>query len=239
NYRIREKASLPAGIKFFTYGNEAEADYSYFNVRKQQGQYVFNLKTPDRILSDIVFSFPGIINIENLTAAVAAALHCGVTERELRKASASFTGVRRRFDIRINRPGLTYIDDYAHHPEEIRTFIASVREYFGERRTTAIFQPHLFTRTRDHADGFAAVLDTLDEVIILPVYPAREKPIPGITSGMILDRMKLVSKRLMKMEEIPESIDPARTDLIMTIGAGDIDRLVGPLEKRLGKEVQA
>ncbi|HOP00167.1 MAG TPA: UDP-N-acetylmuramate--L-alanine ligase [Bacteroidales bacterium] len=239
NYRIREKASLPAGIKLFTYGNETEADYSYFNVRKQQGQYVFNLKTPDRILSDIVFSFPGIINIENLTAAVAAALHCGVTERELRKASASFTGVRRRFDIRINRPGLTYIDDYAHHPEEIRTFIASVREYFGERRTTAIFQPHLFTRTRDHADGFAAVLDTLDEVIILPVYPAREKPIPGITSGMILDRMKLVSKRLMKMEEIPESIDPARTDLIMTIGAGDIDRLVGPLEKRLGKEVQA
>ncbi|MBN1107903.1 MAG: UDP-N-acetylmuramate--L-alanine ligase [Bacteroidales bacterium] len=239
NHRIKEMVEPPAGISFLTYGNAPDADYRYYNVRMQAGRYVFNLKTPGKDFSDIIFPFPGIINIENLTAAIAVVLNCGVTEEELRKAAASFLGVRRRFDIRINRPGLTYIDDYAHHPEEIRTFISSVREYFGKRRTTAIFQPHLFTRTRDHAAGFAEVLDTLDEVIILPVYPAREAPIPGVSSEMILDRMNLVNKRLMKMEEVPESIDPSRTDLLMTIGAGDIDRLAEPLEKRLGKEVTA
>ena len=157
----------------------------------------FNLQTPDGVISDLHFPFPGIINIENLTAAIAVALNCGVTEEEIRKAVILFQGVRRRFDIRVNLPGLAYIDDYAHHPEEIRACVTSVREFFAGRKVTGIFQPHLFSRTRDHADGFAEILDELDEAILLPVYPAREKPIPGVDSGMIFSRMKSKSKKMM------------------------------------------
>jgi UDP-N-acetylmuramate--alanine ligase len=147
-----------------------------------------------------------------------------------------FQGVRRRFDIRINKPGLVYIDDYAHHPEEIRACILSIREYFQGRKITGIFQPHLFTRTRDHADGFANILDKLDEVILLPVYAAREKPIPGVTSEMIFKRMTIENKRLLQMEDIPGQLDPDKLDVLVTIGAGDIDSLVEPIEKKLRKE---
>lgn len=236
NYSIKGKIDPPPGVTFLTYGNDPIADYSYFDLRKQSDRYIFSIKIPGDEICDIHFPFPGIINIENLTAAVAVAHKCGVTGEEIKKAAISFLGVRRRFDIRINRPGLTYVDDYAHHPEEIRAFITSVREYFGKRRITAIFQPHLYSRTRDHAEGFASVLDTLDEVIILPIYPAREKPIPGVTSGMILDRMKPGDRKLMEMEDLPGKIDLSKTDLLLTIGAGDIDRLIGPIEDKLGKE---
>jgi UDP-N-acetylmuramate--alanine ligase len=235
NYGIRQQIECPPEISCFTYGNDPEADYRYFDIEHKDDYYKFSIKTPAGIIKDIHFPFPGIINIENLTAAIAVALNCGVTENEIRKAVVLFQGVRRRFDIRINRPGLTYVDDYAHHPEEIRAFITSVREYFGKRNITGIFQPHLFTRTRDHADGFAEILDKLDEVIILPVYPAREKPIPGVSSEMIFERMKLENKRIMKMSDIPGKIDADQIDVLLTIGAGDIDALVEPIEKKLGK----
>jgi UDP-N-acetylmuramate--alanine ligase len=236
NHRIREHIEAPSGVEFLTYGDDPDADYCFYDVEKEAGCYVFSVRTPQGIISGLRFPFPGIINIENLTAAIAVALKCRVAEDDIRKGAGSFLGVRRRFDIRVDRPGLTYIDDYAHHPEEIRAFIKSVREFFGKRRITVVFQPHLFTRTRDHADGFAAVLDTLDEVIILPVYPAREKPISGVTSRMILDRMKLKNRKLMEMEEIPGSLDIQNIDMLLTIGAGDIDRLAGPIEKMLGRE---
>ena len=157
----------------------------------------------------------------------------GVTESEIRRSIVLFRGVKRRFDIRVNRPGLTYIDDYAHHPEEIRACIRSVREYFTGRRITGIFQPHLFSRTRDHAEGFAQILDELDEAIILPIYPAREKPIEGVTSELIFNKMKLKDKKLLRMEDIPALLDPEKLDVIVTIGAGDIDRLVAPIEEKL------
>ena len=128
---------------------------------------------------------------------------CGVTEQELRKGILLFQGVRRRFDIRINIPGLAFVDDYAHHPEEINACIRSVREFFRGRRITGIFQPHLFSRTRDHADGFARILDELDEVILLPVYPARELPIEGVSSELIYNKMKLKNKRLLEKKDIP------------------------------------
>lgn len=236
NYRIRKSIICPKGVRSFTYGESPEADFRYYDVVHRDDYYSFNIKTPSGIFKDLHFPFPGIINIENLTAAIATAILCGVTENEIRKAIILFQGVRRRFDIRINRPGLSYIDDYAHHPEEIRACIDSVREYFQGRKITGIFQPHLFTRTRDHADGFAEILDRLDEVILLPIYPAREKPIPGVSSGMILDRMTLQSKRLLRMEDIPGQLDPDKLDVLMTIGAGDIDRLVEPIEMKLGKE---
>ncbi len=180
-----------------------------------------------------IFGFPGIINIENLTAAIAVAMISGVTEQEIRKAVMLFQGVKRRFDIRINLPGLAFVDDYAHHPEEIKACISSVKEFFKGRKITGIFQPHLFSRTRDHAEGFAAILDELDEVILLPIYPAREKPIDGVTSEIIFNKMKSERKKLLNKEDIPAKLDVTRLDVLLTIGAGDIDTLVIPIEKKL------
>ena len=233
NFRIKDKISIPAGITGYTYGSDPDSGYRYFEVRHCTDYYSFNLRTPEGVFEELHFPFPGIINIENLTAAIAIALNCGVTEEEIRKSVILFQGVRRRFDIRVNLPGLTYIDDYAHHPEEIRACITSVREFFAGRKITGIFQPHLYSRTRDHVDGFAAILDELDEAILLPIYPAREKPIPGISSEMIFNRMKSGKKRMMKPEEIPGSLDPDKIDVLLTIGAGDIDKLVVPIEEKL------
>jgi UDP-N-acetylmuramate--alanine ligase len=233
NNNIKNIIEIPAGVTGYTYGSDKASDYRYFDIIHGRDYYSFSLRTPDGILSDLHFPFPGIINIENLTAAIAVALNCGVTEEEVRRGIVLFQGVRRRFDIRINLPGLAYIDDYAHHPEEIRSCINSVREYFTGRKITGIFQPHLYSRTRDQAEGFAAALDELDEVILLPVYPAREKPIPGVTSEMIFNKMRLLKKRMMNMEDIPERLDINDLDVLVTIGAGDIDSLVGPIEEKL------
>jgi UDP-N-acetylmuramate--alanine ligase len=236
NYTIRRHIKCPPEVSCYTYGSDPLSDYRYFDVDHKRDHYSFSIKTPGGVISDIQFPFPGIINIENMTAAIAVALKCGVTEEEIRKATVLFQGVRRRFDIRIDRPGLTYIDDYAHHPEEIRAFITSVKEYFGDRKITGIFQPHLFSRTKDHADGFAEILDKLDEVILLPVYPAREKPIPGVSSEMIFKKMKLSDKKLLEMEDIPQKLEVENIDVLLTIGAGDIDKLVGPIEERLKRD---
>jgi UDP-N-acetylmuramate--alanine ligase len=233
NSRIRNEIACPPGVSCFTYGLEKDADFRSFDIERRDDYYSFNLKTPETVIKGLHFPFPGIINIENLTAAMAIALKCGVTESEIRKAIVLFQGVRRRFDIRINMPGLTFIDDYAHHPEEIKACLTSVKEYFGGRKITGIFQPHLFTRTLDHAAGFAEILDKLDEVILLPVYPARENPIPGVTSRLIFDRMKLTKKRLLEMEDIPGELNANEIDVLITIGAGNIDRLVEPIEKML------
>jgi len=159
-----------------------------------------------------------------------------VTEQEIRKAVLLFQGVRRRFDIRINVPGLAFVDDYAHHPEEIRACITCVKEYFSGRKITGIFQPHLFSRTLDHADGFAKILDELDEVILLPIYPAREKPIEGVTSELIFNKMKSVKKRLLAKSDLPGELDSKNIDVLLTIGAGDIDTLVIPIEEKLRDE---
>jgi UDP-N-acetylmuramate--alanine ligase len=236
NYRIKDIVKIPEGIRSSTYGSDERSDYRYFGIERKDDYYSFGISTPSGTLNDIHFPFPGIINIENITAAIAIAINCGVTEEEIRQAVLLFRGVRRRFDVRINLPGLTYIDDYAHHPEEIRAFIKSVREYFAGRKITGIFQPHLFSRTRDHAEGFAAILDELDDAIILPVYPAREKPVAGVTSELIFKKMKSPNKRMMTMDDIIGKLKPSDIDVLVTIGAGDIDRLAGPIEEKLKAE---
>ncbi|MCX6325528.1 MAG: UDP-N-acetylmuramate--L-alanine ligase [Bacteroidia bacterium] len=236
NSRIRKEIVVHEGITCFTYGLASNADFRAFNIELCKDYYRFNIKTPATIINDLHFAFPGIINIENFTAAIAIALMCGVTEQEIRKAVILFQGVRRRFDIRINWPGLAYVDDYAHHPEEIRACITSLKEYFTGRKITGIFQPHLFSRTRDHADGFAGILDELDEVILLPIYPAREKPIPGVTSELIFNKMSSGGKRLLNKEDILGKLDVSKLDVLLTIGAGDIDTLVSPIEEKLRKE---
>jgi len=236
NSKIRKEIVASENVRCFTYGTDHNADFRVFNIEHEKDYYSFSVQTPDVTLQDLHFAFPGMINIENLTAAIAIALLCGVTEQEIRKAVMLFQGVRRRFDIRINRPGLTYIDDYAHHPEEIKTFIISVREYFRGRKITGIFQPHLFSRTRDHADGFAASLDLLDRVILLPIYPARENPIEGVTSELILNKMRSTRGTLLNKSDIPGKLDVGNLDVLLTIGAGDIDTLVGPIEEKLRAE---
>jgi UDP-N-acetylmuramate--alanine ligase len=236
NSRIRKEIIVPEGVACYTYGFEKGSDYHAFNIEHIVDYYRFSIKTPQTTIENIHFPFPGIINIENLTAAITVALMCGVEEQEIRKAAILFRGVKRRFDIRINLPGITYVDDYAHHPEEIKAFIESIKEYFGGRKLTGIFQPHLFTRTRDHAKGFAAVLDKLDETILLPIYPAREKPIEGVSSEMILERMHSPNKRLLKKEEVVEALEVKNLDVLLTIGAGDIDTLVIPVEDKIRKE---
>ena len=236
NSSIRQNIIVPEGVDCFTYGSDRGSDFYPFDIEHHKDYYSFSLRTPDLTITDLHFTYPGIINIENITAASAIALRCGVTEQELRKGIVLFQGVRRRFDIRVNIPGLAYIDDYAHHPEEINACIRSVREFFRGRRITGIFQPHLFSRTRDHAEGFARILDELDEVILLPVYPARELPIEGVSSEMIFNKMKCRNKRLLSKEDIPGKLDIANLDVLVTIGAGDIDTLVGPIEVMLKKE---
>ena len=236
NKRIFDQIIVPEGVECFTYGLDNNADFTATNIRRSKDYYVFNIKTPSVKIDDLHFAFPGIINIENFTAAIAIALMCGVNENEIRKAVLLFQGVKRRFDIRINVPGLTFIDDYAHHPEEIRACIMCVKEFFTGRKITGIFQPHLFSRTRDHATGFAAILDELDEAILLPIYPAREKPIEGITSELIFNKMKSKNKRLMSKEDIPGKLDMEKLDVLLTIGAGDIDTLVTPIEEKIRKE---
>lgn len=236
NSRIHNEIVVPEGVTCFTYGLESNAQYRAFNIERDKDNYRFNLKTPAKIIENLHCALPGIVNIENFAAAIAISLMCGVTDEEIRRAVILFQGVRRRFDIRINVPGLAYVDDYAHHPEEIKACIASLKEYFSGRKITGIFQPHLFSRTRDHSDGFAAILDDLDEVILLPVYPAREKPIKGVSSELILNKMKSGKKRLLKKEDMPGKLDVSNLDVLLTIGAGDIDSLVGPIEVKLRKE---
>jgi len=236
NRRIRKDIIVPEGVSCLTYGLNNEADYHSSDIKHCKDYYSFNFNSPSAIIEDLHFAFPGIINIENFTAAIAVALMCGVTEQEIRKGVLLFQGVRRRFDIRINLPGLAYVDDYAHHPEEIRACITCVKEFFTGRKITGIFQPHLFSRTRDHADGFARILDELDEAILLPIYPAREKPIEGVTSELIFNKMRSDKKRLLAKEDIPGKLDIKNLDVLLTIGAGDIDTLVEPIEKEIYKE---
>jgi UDP-N-acetylmuramate--alanine ligase len=236
NSSIRKAIIVPEGVTCFTYGLDPSAEFHPFDIEHRKDYYSFSIRTPDKIIEDLHFPYPGIINIENITAAVAIALKCGVTEQEIRKGIVLFQGVRRRFDIRINMPGLAYVDDYAHHPEEIKACIESVKEYFTGRKITGIFQPHLFSRTRDHADGFAEILDKLDEVILLPIYPARELPIKGVSSELIFNKMKCEKKRLLNKADIPGKLDVSNLDVLITIGAGDIDTLVAPIEERLKKE---
>jgi len=233
NKKIEAIISRKPDVDYYTYGLDDTADYCALNITPQDNFYRFDLKTPSGILRDIHFSFPGLINVENAIGASAVALLNGVLAEELRKAMLCFRGVRRRFDIRINYPEIVYIDDYAHHPEEITACINSVREQYGNKRITGIFQPHLYSRTLNHADSFASSLDNLDRVILMPIYPAREEPMPGVESELILNKMKLPGVRVVAADKVLDSIRFEDTDVLITIGAGDIDRLVKPIEERI------
>lgn len=242
---IELEPRLREGVKCYTYGllndqmvNDQMVDGPDFyarNIRIADGQIVFDYVMPDGQIKDVQLGVPVWVNIENAVAAMAVAHLCGVKDEAMREAMASFKGVQRRFNIHVNTPKVAYIDDYAHHPQEIATAIDSIRKLFPERKLIGVFQPHLYTRTRDFADGFRAVLGTLDECVLLPIYPAREEPIPGVTSemlgGEVVEKPALVAEVIRRVQQSHEPV------VVLTVGAGDIDRLVPDITRAL-KEKQ-
>lgn len=229
------KKGLPLsaeGIKKYTYSLIEEADFYAENLKLVEGYYEFDLIHPKGRIDGLQFSYPGKINAENAIAACSVAIIAGVEEAELRKALSSFEGVRRRFDYQIRNEKLVFIDDYAHHPKELKESISSVRDIYPNRKITGIFQPHLYTRTRDFSEGFAESLSLLDEVILLDIYPARELPIEGVNSNMILENVK-VPAILCSKEELIDVLKSKDLEVLLTLGAGDIDKLVEPIKNML------
>lgn len=226
-----------ARIMRYSY-NDPRADFYADNLRKDEcGYFTFNLKYPDGVIKDCRVGVPGWVNVENAVAASAIALVYGIDPEAIRHALGTFLGVKRRFDIHVNRPGCAYIDDYAHHPNEISTAISSMRDIFPGRRLTAIFQPHLYTRTRDFADEFAKALSAVDKLILLDIYPAREEPIPGVSSRLIFDKVTAPEKVLLKKEMLMKYLEDEKIDTLITFGAGNIDRFIPQITDMLNKRV--
>ena len=224
---------LQPGVKCYTYNANANANADFYadNIRIADGQIRFDFHTPGETIADMLLGVPVWVNIENAVAAMSVAWLNGVKAEQLRERLASFKGVQRRFNIHVNTPKVAYIDDYAHHPEEMATAIDSIRKLFPERKLIGVFQPHLYTRTRDFAKDFTRVLATLDETILLPIYPARELPIPGVTSEMLGGRVVEKKDLIAELKKrIAESRQPV---VVLTIGAGDIDRLVPQVAQAL------
>lgn len=194
----------------------------------------FNLHHPGGVIEDCVVGIPGWVNIENATAAAAIGLTYGLDPQKIRQALATFSGVKRRFDLQVKRPGCVYIDDYAHHPEEISAALSSIRNSYPDMKLTAVFQPHLYTRTRDFAPEFAQALSKADKLILLDIYPAREEPIPGVTSEIIFKDVTCPEKVLLKRAELMDYLSNEKIELLVTLGAGDIDRFVGQIAQMLG-----
>lgn len=226
--------NLNSEVKVTTYALQNASAYAE-NVHVQNGTYVFDYVSEGVIIREIVCGLPGIHNVENAIAAITLALQCGVNPESLCQAMASFKGVRRRFDRVLSNEEVVVIDDYAHHPTEIQAAVQSVRELYPGKNVIGIFQPHLFSRTRDFGEGFAHALSQLDEVILLPIYPARELPIEGIDSQWLLDKISNPSKKLLNKSELLEIEIGVDWQVVIFLGAGDIDQLVVPLTKRINE----
>lgn len=227
-------ASL-SGIREFTYSITEDADFCAENIVLQDGFYQFDLKTPDFRIEKLVLNYPGLLNVENAVAASALAILAGVDQEAIRKALATYSGVKRRFDIHLKNEHFVLIDDYAHHPEELRATIQSVRDIYRGRTLTGVFQPHLFSRTKDFAPGFAQSLDLLDEIVLLDIYPARERPMEGVTSDLIFRQIKKNNKTLCTKQELPDVALKFKPGIILMMGAGDIDTFVEPVKEQLLK----
>lgn len=231
-YRLGLPFSASAKRKF-TYSVSEKSDYRASNISISSGKYHFDLVSPTRTIKDLNFGMPGLHNLENAVAAFAAVDQLGLTDEEIRIGLSSYKGVKRRFEVHINTDKLVYIDDYAHHPTEIDACVNSVRELFPGRTVKGIFQPHLFSRTKDHMNGFAHSLSALDEVVLLDIYPARELPMEGITSAVLLQGITAKKRSLLSKAEAMNGIEKNNTDVLITIGAGDIDTLVAPIKEKL------
>ena len=220
---------IQAKHQFYSIDNVA--DFTATRIEVKDHRYFFNWQGPAFAIENLSTHMPGRHNVENAVAAIAAAGALNIPKEKISNAVHSYTGVKRRFDYQVVSDNIVYIDDYAHHPEELRACIMSVKELYQGKKITGIFQPHLFTRTRDFADGFGSSLSLLDELILLEIYPARELPIEGVTSKMILDRVSIPNKTLCRKEEVLTEIRSRKIEVLLTLGAGDIDQLVAPLKK--------
>ncbi len=226
----REGLQLEGGQ---TYAADQLADILAVNVRIKEGRFFFDFKNSNLVLENIQMALPGLHNIENAVAAIEVALHLGIDADKIRQALANFKGVKRRFEYIVKDEDHIYIDDYAHHPEELRACIQAIKTLYPDKKLTTIFQPHLFTRTRDFAENFAEVLSMTDELIMLDIYPARELPIEGVNSEMILDHVNISAKQIKNKQGAIEYIRNKKPELLLTVGAGDIDTLIEPLKKIL------
>jgi UDP-N-acetylmuramate--alanine ligase len=231
--------------RFITYSLQNEsADVYAYNIRMMDGSYEFDVVMKDKRMESVRLNMGGMHNVENAVAAIAVASSLEIEEKKIKAATESFRGVKRRFEYIIKNDRLVFIDDYAHHPEELRALIKGAKSLFRERRCTVIFQPHLYTRTRDLADGFAGALDLADEVILLPIYPARELPIEGVSSEMIVEKMNSENKNRMEKDEMLQwvkndyvkNVNREFGEVLIMAGAGDIDMLVEPV-KNILKEI--
>lgn len=214
-----------------------DAVYKAFNVRIAQGSYLFDIETPNGVLKDFKFGLPGRHNLMNALMAIAMAINFGSPTDAIAVALASFKGVRRRFSYQIKTDDLVYIDDYAHHPTEINAVYQAVSELYPGKKVLAVFQPHLFSRTSDFSDDFAKSLSNFDEILLLDIYPARELPMEGITSEWLLSKIENDNKKLVSKEDLIESIVNSDATIIVTIGAGDIGELVGPIKTALYENI--
>ena len=239
---VIKKLGLPisekdTGAKIHTYHyDDPAADFHAENIRRAElGHYTFDLVYPRGVIKDITPGVPGWIYIENSIAAAALCLVNGTDPEAVKRAIGSYRGVQRRMDVHVNTPQITYIDDYAHHPKELSTTISSIRGMFPGRKLTAVFQPHLYTRTRDLAPEFAEALSGADRLILLDIYPAREEPIPGVTSEIIFKDVTAPSKILIPKEELMDTLAEEDLEVLVTFGAGNIDRFIGPITEMLEK----
>ena len=226
--------------RVYSYAVNEQADFYAANVRVSNGEICFDFHTPEHVIANVQLGVPVWVNVENGVAAMAVAWLMGATDEELRSGMSSFSGVYRRFNIHLNTASVAYVDDYAHHPMELKASIESVRKLYADRYVIGVFQPHLYTRTRDFVDEFAQVLSGLDEVALLPIYPAREEPIKGVTSDWLLE--KISTKRALVLpnilakylrERVKACVAQGKDCVVITMGAGDIDRKVNDITKSL------
>ncbi|MEM6879336.1 MAG: cyanophycin synthetase, partial [Bacteroidota bacterium] len=231
-FDLADQVQVPQGHKL-TFGLGA-GDYNAHNLRVAEGAFEFDLRTTSgTVIEGLRLPLPGRHNVENATAAAAAALELGASAESVKKGLAEFSGISRRFDIRLHNQTTVVVDDYAHHPTELQATISAAREFYPKRTIRGVFQPHLFSRTRDFADGFAQALDELDEVILLPIYPARELPMTGVDSRLIFNKIDRAKKRLLEKEGLMQVLPQLREGVLLLMGAGDIDALVEPIVNQL------
>jgi UDP-N-acetylmuramate--alanine ligase len=228
--------NIASGKQAITYSvSDTTADYFAQNIKIENAAYQYEVVTPTGIFKNMTLGLPGLHNVENSIAAVAVACLMNISEQKIREGLKTFRGVKRRFDYQIKTEKLVFIDDYAHHPEELKASINSAKEMYPGKKITGIFQPHLFSRTRDFADEFAKSLDLLDECILMEIYPARELPIEGVSSKMLLDKMRSTNKSICQKQDLVKEVTERKLEVLLTLGAGDIDTFVEPLKNELMK----
>ncbi|MEG1617646.1 MAG: UDP-N-acetylmuramate--L-alanine ligase [Bacteroidales bacterium] len=232
---IKAQPDLQPGVKLYTYSAEEGGDFHAENIRIGKGTIVFDFITPQGRIADIELGVPVKINIENGVAAMALAWLNGVTEEELRAGMKSFGGAKRRFDFHLKTDKCVFLDDYAHHPDELRASISSIKALYPDKTVSVIFQPHLYSRTRDFAKEFGEALSLADDVILLDIYPARELPIAGVSSKMIFDNISIKNKTLCSKDFLLELIKQRNFEVLLMLGAGDIDRFIPPVKEILSK----